>query len=213
MGVFSALCRDQRVTLLDTRLYLPKDWVEDATLSPRTHSGRGPQLRSKCELALELVDSARQHGVRFGRGRCIRQGSRRGLEAFTVLFGRSQASAVWLVRSRSLSTCHSWASCNARLSLNRLKGTLKVSAGMGIKEDPPLALVKGMWCLAFALCVLQRRCEHLDIPSGTHARLPLLHRARLPGWPWRIIRCVAGMPGIATWRWSWLPCCFCSRSA
>ena len=54
--------------------------------------------------------------------------------------------------------------------------------------------------------------------SGTHARLPLLHRARLPGrprasWPWRIIRCVAGMPGIATWRWSWLPCCFCSRSA
>ena len=40
----------------------------------------------------------------------------------------------------------------------------------------------GMWCRhAFALCVLQRRCEHLAIPSGTHARLPLLHRARLPG--------------------------------
>ena len=47
VGVFSALCRDQRVTLLDTRLYLPKDWVEDAEpCTPRTHSGRGP---ANCE--------------------------------------------------------------------------------------------------------------------------------------------------------------------
>ena len=67
VGVFSALCRDQRVTLLDTRLYLPKDWVEDAERCRRAHiPEEARQLRSKCELALELVDSARQHGVRFG---------------------------------------------------------------------------------------------------------------------------------------------------
>ncbi|WP_419633300.1 transposase, partial [Thiolapillus sp.] len=29
VGVFSALCRGRRVTLLDSRLYLPKSWVED----------------------------------------------------------------------------------------------------------------------------------------------------------------------------------------
>ena len=54
------------MTLLDTRLYLPKDWVEDAERWPRTIPEEARQLRSKCELALELVDSARQHGVRFG---------------------------------------------------------------------------------------------------------------------------------------------------
>ena len=55
------------LTLLDTRLYLPKDWVEDAERCRRAHiPEEARQLRSKCELALELVDSARQHGVRFG---------------------------------------------------------------------------------------------------------------------------------------------------
>ena len=101
VGVFSALCRDQRVTLLDTRLYLPKDWVEDAERCRRAHiPEEARQLRSKCELALELVDSARQHGVRFGYvavDRGLRQGSRlspRPGDAFTVLFGRCpQASA------------------------------------------------------------------------------------------------------------------------
>ncbi len=67
VGVFSALCRDRRVTLLDSRLYLPKGWVEDAARCQRAgipESAR--RLRSKCELALELVDAARGHGVRFG---------------------------------------------------------------------------------------------------------------------------------------------------
>ena len=65
VGVFSALCRDQRVTLLDTRLYLPKDWVEDAERCRRAHiPEEARQLRSKCSL--RWIDSARQHGVRFG---------------------------------------------------------------------------------------------------------------------------------------------------
>ncbi|WP_223212111.1 IS701 family transposase [Thiolapillus brandeum] len=67
VGVFSALCRNQRVTLLDSRLYLPKTWVEDAQRCRRAHiPEEARQLRSKCDLALELVDTARQHSVRFG---------------------------------------------------------------------------------------------------------------------------------------------------
>ena len=49
------------------RWVLPKDWVEDAERCRRAHiPEEARQLRSKCELALELVDSACQHGVRFG---------------------------------------------------------------------------------------------------------------------------------------------------
>jgi len=67
VGVFSALCRDQRVTLLDSRLYLPREWVEDAQRCRRAHiPEEARRLRSKCDLALELVDAARRHGVRFG---------------------------------------------------------------------------------------------------------------------------------------------------
>ena len=52
VGVFSALCRDQRVTLLDTRLYLPKDWVEDAERCRRAHiPEEARQLRSKYEVS------------------------------------------------------------------------------------------------------------------------------------------------------------------
>lgn len=67
VGVFSALCRDTRVTLLDSRLYLPKRWVEDAERCRRARiPEEARQLRSKCDLALELVDAARHRGVRFG---------------------------------------------------------------------------------------------------------------------------------------------------
>ena len=40
------------MTLLDTRLYLPKDWVEDCrTLSPRTHVRKRP---ANCEANASL---------------------------------------------------------------------------------------------------------------------------------------------------------------
>ena len=52
VGVFSALCRDQRVTLLDTRLYLPKDWVEDAERCRRAHIFR--KRPANCEANASL---------------------------------------------------------------------------------------------------------------------------------------------------------------
>ncbi|WP_419604912.1 hypothetical protein [Thiolapillus sp.] len=56
--MFSALCRDHRVTLLDSRLYLPNSWVEDEA---RCQRARVPeevrQLRSKCTLAVSAPES------------------------------------------------------------------------------------------------------------------------------------------------------------
>ncbi|WP_419638770.1 IS701 family transposase, partial [Thiolapillus sp.] len=67
VGVFSALCRGRRVTLLDSRLYLPKSWVEDEARCQRARvPEEARQMRSKCTRALELVDAALTHGVRFG---------------------------------------------------------------------------------------------------------------------------------------------------
>ena len=66
VGVFAALSQGSRATLIDTRLYLPKVWVDDVR---RCAAAGVPQaarrLRSKAELALEMVQSNRQLGVRF----------------------------------------------------------------------------------------------------------------------------------------------------
>ena len=98
MGVFSACARTATSWPARCRLYLPKDWVEDGTLSPRTHSGRGPPTGSKCEIPLELVDSARITASDLATWPLTgaRQGSRlpAAWRRFTVLFGRCpQASA------------------------------------------------------------------------------------------------------------------------
>lgn len=104
VGVFSALCRGHRVTLLDSRLYLPKAWVDDAARCRRAgipESAR--RLRSKCELALELVDAARAHGVRFGHvavdgGYGKDPGFLRALEARALCFVADvhQNQRIWL---------------------------------------------------------------------------------------------------------------------
>ena len=95
--------------------------------------------------------------------------------------------------------------------------------GHGIARKKPHAT--GIcWC---AGNVVPTRLRTLCSPTPMRApRYPVWHACTVAAsssstpsgrprasWPWRIIRCVAGMPGIATWRWSWLPCCFCSRSA
>lgn len=66
VAVFAALARDQSVSLIDTELYLPREWVED----PTRCAGAGvPEerriLTTKPALAMELVGRARRNGVRF----------------------------------------------------------------------------------------------------------------------------------------------------
>lgn len=67
VAVFGCLCRGEHAALTDTRLYLPKEWVEDPT---RCRKAKVPEdqivLRSKVELGLEMVAHARQLGLRFG---------------------------------------------------------------------------------------------------------------------------------------------------
>lgn len=66
--VSAALGCGERATLISQRLYLPKEWIEDPQ---RCEEAGVPAeivvqgMRTKWELALELVDWAVAHGVRF----------------------------------------------------------------------------------------------------------------------------------------------------
>lgn len=67
VGVFAALCRDDLSTLIDTRLYLPQSWAEDAARCKRAAIPPEAQTyHSKSQLALAMLKTARQRGVRFG---------------------------------------------------------------------------------------------------------------------------------------------------
>ncbi len=66
MAVYAALCCRAEVTLIDERLYLPQAWIEDPQRCET--AGIPPQHRvfkPKTQLALEMVHSLRQQGVRF----------------------------------------------------------------------------------------------------------------------------------------------------
>jgi len=66
VAVFAALAQGCHSTLIDTRLYLPKEWATDPQ---RCRAAGVPEseivLKSKSELALEMVRQARQNRVRF----------------------------------------------------------------------------------------------------------------------------------------------------
>jgi SRSO17 transposase len=66
VAVFAALAQGSFSTLIDTRLYLPKEWTQD----PKRCLAAGvPKLemvfKSKAESAFAMVVQARQNGVRF----------------------------------------------------------------------------------------------------------------------------------------------------
>lgn len=66
VGVFGALGRGDRVSLIDARLYLPKEWTDDPRRCDDADVPRAEQVhRTKLELALEIVRHARAIGVHF----------------------------------------------------------------------------------------------------------------------------------------------------
>lgn len=66
VGVFGALGRGDRVGLIDARLYLPQEWIDDPARCDEADIPKAEQvLRTKLELALQIVSRARQNGVRF----------------------------------------------------------------------------------------------------------------------------------------------------
>lgn len=66
VGVFAALGRDHRVTLVDERLYLPEEWTDDPK---RCEQAGIPEefrrFKKKVDLALEMIEHQRGIGVRF----------------------------------------------------------------------------------------------------------------------------------------------------
>jgi SRSO17 transposase len=66
VAVFASLTQGAHSTLIDTRLYLPQKWIQEperclAAGVPETEVA----LKSKTDLAFEMVVQARQNGVRF----------------------------------------------------------------------------------------------------------------------------------------------------
>jgi SRSO17 transposase len=66
VAVFASLAQGRYSALIDTRLYLPKTWIED----PKRSLAAGvpePEivLKSKADLAIEMVVQAHLNGVRF----------------------------------------------------------------------------------------------------------------------------------------------------
>ena len=66
VGVFGALGRGDRVSLIDARLYLPKEWTDNPRRCEGADVPRAEQThRTKLELAQQIVQQARATGVRF----------------------------------------------------------------------------------------------------------------------------------------------------
>jgi SRSO17 transposase len=66
VGVFGALGRGDRVSLIDARLFLPQEWTQDPRRCAEAAIPKAQQVyRTKLELALDIIRHARQIGVRF----------------------------------------------------------------------------------------------------------------------------------------------------
>jgi SRSO17 transposase len=67
VAVFAVLTDGARHTPVDMRLYLPQRWIDDAARCDRAEIPTEARvMRSKTDLALEMVRAARARGMRFG---------------------------------------------------------------------------------------------------------------------------------------------------
>ena len=67
VGVFATLCRGDMATLIDTRLYLPEDWCNDEARCQKAAIPKDKRpFFSKSQLALTMLEIARQRGIQFG---------------------------------------------------------------------------------------------------------------------------------------------------
>ena len=66
VSVYAALSSDNQVSIIDTRLYLPKSWTDDPA---RCKSAGIPEInqvfKTKTVLALDIIKSQREAGIRF----------------------------------------------------------------------------------------------------------------------------------------------------
>jgi SRSO17 transposase len=67
VGVFGCLGREERAALVDARLFLPAEWSEDEARCAKARVPAAERVhRTKGELALRIVERARQRGLKFG---------------------------------------------------------------------------------------------------------------------------------------------------
>jgi SRSO17 transposase len=67
VAVFGVLAKGRFATAIDSRLYLPKEWTEDAERCNKAGIPESERVfKTKSQLALEIVEQARRNGVRFG---------------------------------------------------------------------------------------------------------------------------------------------------
>jgi SRSO17 transposase len=67
VAVFAVLSDGARHTPVDMRLYLPQRWIDDPARCDRAEiPTQARTMRSKADLALEMVRAARARGMRFG---------------------------------------------------------------------------------------------------------------------------------------------------
>ncbi|WP_057937732.1 IS701 family transposase [Algoriphagus resistens] len=66
VGVYASLCNASYATLVNEKLFLPKNWVEDKNRCDKSDiPGNVRQFKTKPQLALELVDECVANGVAF----------------------------------------------------------------------------------------------------------------------------------------------------
>jgi SRSO17 transposase len=67
VAVFGVLAKGRFATAIDSRLYLPKEWSEDAQRCNKAGIPESERVfKTKSQLALEIVEQACRNGVRFG---------------------------------------------------------------------------------------------------------------------------------------------------
>jgi SRSO17 transposase len=66
VGVYSALCNGTNVSLIDTRLYLPEEWINDPDRCDKAYIPDNKRFfKTKEQLALELIDDAIALDLKF----------------------------------------------------------------------------------------------------------------------------------------------------
>lgn len=64
-GVFAALNQGAYATIIDTRLYLPKEWTDDRKRCKDAGVPDDIGFKTKSELGLEMIRTARERGIEF----------------------------------------------------------------------------------------------------------------------------------------------------
>ena len=65
VGVFAALAFGKYVSLIDERLYLPKEWIDDKKRCKAAGVPEKTEFKTKSELAFEMILHQRASGIRF----------------------------------------------------------------------------------------------------------------------------------------------------